>query len=173
VWPADITCPRCSKPLRDNSVALLRQGELLHVRCRSQEVTLEAMEARDRAQRAWGTSARLAAKIAHQRLARSGSVSPTDCPLCGAAATFAFARDEWVGVTDCSCGGFHVWVWLVPHLPRLSASARSTLSRRISALRRHGSEAWLATRDGMLAGALVISGAPPFVVRPPPTAPRA
>ena len=98
-FPAEVICPRCSKPIRDNSVVLLRQGELFHVRCRSQEVNLEAMETVDRAQRAWGHSAKLAAGLVRLQIARSGSAHAGGCPLCGATATIAYASDEWTAVT--------------------------------------------------------------------------
>jgi hypothetical protein len=160
-FPAEVICPRCSKPIRDNSVVLLRQGELFHVRCRSQEVNLEAMETVDRAQRAWGHSAKLAAGLVRLQIARSGSAHAGRCPLCGATATIAYASDEWTAVTECPCGGFFVWGPLMPHLPRLPEAARTTLRAGIRALRRQGSEAWLSTRDGMLAGALVVLPGPP------------
>jgi hypothetical protein len=160
--PPDLTCPNCSKPIRDNSVVVVRQGELFHIRCRSAAVALEAMEAVDRAQRVTWRSQKLAADVVRRQADWTGDPRPGVCPLCGQAMTVSGGQDaEWLIVAGCLCGGFFVWNPLFHHLASLNAQERTALHHRIRSQHAQTREAWLATRDGLLAGPLIVSSAPP------------
>jgi hypothetical protein len=82
------------------------------------------------------------------------------CPVCRGAATMTDWRPHlnWMTVEDCPCDGFFVWTPLLDdgRLDRLTQEDRETLSQRIRHLQGTESEAWLATRDGTVMGALIL-----------------
>ena len=61
-------------------------------------------------------------------------------------------------VEECPCHGFFVWTPLLSEgrLDRLALEDREILSQRLQHLRATASEAWLATRNGSVMGALII-----------------
>ena len=134
--PADLTCPQCATAIADDSVVLLREGELFHLQCRGQTLSLEAMDAVLRVRRAWSYSAKRTARAMGRRLERSGTVRTGRCPLCEAAATLGDAGGEWTAVKGCPCDGFFIWNPLVLHLSRLLESRRATVTEAVRDLRR-------------------------------------
>src|SRR5262245_57018521 len=140
VVPPSPACARCSKPIRQDTLVLYRDGELVHLWCRSRDLQLEAVEQVDRATRAQACAVRLLT----QRWAPGRKYRVTTCPVCGMAATVTDWRPRlhWVAVEDCDCSGFFLWVPLLPRLLRMPAEARATLSERIGELRATGGEAW-------------------------------
>jgi hypothetical protein len=109
---------------------------------------------------AWATAvaeeARLRTGAQPAGLTRRG----TRCPVCGGPATLTDLRPNfnWLNIEDCPCNGFFVWMplWDEGRLRRLTPEDRETLSERIRHLHGTESEAWLATRDGTVRGALIL-----------------
>src|SRR6185369_9890462 len=107
--PPELTCPQCATTIADDSVVLLRQGELFHLECRGQTLSVEAMDAVLRVRRAWTYSAKQTARAMGRRLERGGTVRTGRCPLCETAATLGQAGGEWTAVKGCPCDGFFIW----------------------------------------------------------------
>jgi len=159
--PSDATCAVCSKPIRSGGFIITKDGETVHIRCRSEQLRLEAIEPQARAELA---RARASTVAAEARL-RAG-VQPTGgpwrgrCPVCGGPATLTDWRPQvdWTAIEDCPCLGFFVWTPLLDEgrLARLMREDRESLSQRIQDLRATQTEAWLTTRDGTVMGAMII-----------------
>src|SRR5262245_40919354 len=158
--PSDPSCALCSKPVRTGAYIQTDTGEFVHIRCRSRELQLAAYDQGDRARRAIERATDLVQENTRLRLRpRRLNTRPDPCPVCGALATLTDWRPhiEWMAVEECSCRGFFVWTPLVDdgRLTRLTPEDRGTLSERIRTLSATG-EVWLSTRDGTVAGALIL-----------------
>jgi hypothetical protein len=82
------------------------------------------------------------------------------CPLCEEPARVVDwpARDEWLMIEGCPCGGFGAWADLVAarRLKCLHPEERGRLQARVRNLRALNQAAWLVTADGRLDGPLVV-----------------
>jgi len=150
-----------------------KTGEFIHLRCRSQQLHLMALDEGDRASLAIERATDLV-----QETRRLRSTQPTRltarrdrCPVCGGRATLVDWRPhlEWPAVDGCPCGGYFVWTPLLDEgrLTWLTPEDRGSLSERLWHLRATQSEAWLSTREGTVMGALIIRSE-----RPDPTGRR-
>src|SRR5262245_1805426 len=161
-FPRNPTCALCAKPIRPRSGGYIRSttGNVYHIRCRSRELQLTALEEYD------GPAPRVEEATDRQRapLGRR-SMRGAACPVCGERATLTDWRSqfEWIAVEGCPCRGFFVWTPLLDagRLLPLSREDRGILSQRIRALRATQSNVWLSTRDGTVLGALTIGDEPP------------
>jgi hypothetical protein len=135
-------------------------GEVFHIRCRSEQLRLRAIEQKDRARLIMERVTDLAEQTRH-RHAAGLPLGPLRCPVCEGPATLTDWRPrlDWMAVEDCPCGGFFVWTPLLDEgrLARLAPEDREILSQRLRHLRAtQTTEAWLTTRDGTVMGALLI-----------------
>jgi hypothetical protein len=159
-FPPDPVCPTCSKPIVEGIPVVLQHGELIHMRCYTEELRVRALYRVDRARstRTLAEAARVqASRLRAPRPDRSG---PGQCPLCGRAATVTDWRPSapWVAVEDCQCRGFFVWgPLLATRVTALPPQDRRDLTKRVRAARASGREVWLATTDGTVTGPLVIA----------------
>ena len=159
--PPDPTCAICSKPIR-SAFIYTKDGEAIHIRCRTQQVHLEALDQGDRARLAIERATDLVEETRHRRLAQGSGLTRQDdrCPVCGESATLTDWRPHvnWMTVEDCPCRGFFVWTPLLDEgrLSRLTPEDREILSQRLRHLRATESEAWITARDGTVLGALII-----------------
>jgi hypothetical protein len=157
--PSEPICPLCSKSIRSGSVVVFEHGELFHVRCRSRDLELGAMQNLERAGHLRAQAVSTVEDAARRRAGHPPRV-PGTCPLCGRAAIITDWRPthlDWVVVEGCSCGDFFVSAPLFEHrLPRLAESERQALTSRIRWFRAKGAEAWCTTPDGSVDGPLDI-----------------
>ena len=159
--PPNPICAICSKPIRSGFI-YTKGSDAIHIRCRTQQLHLDALDQRDRARLAIERTTDLVEETRRRRSAqRTGRTRPHErCPVCRASATLTDWRPHanWMTVEDCACEGFFVWTPLLDdgRLTRLTPEDRETLSQRIRHLHGTKSEAWLATRDGTVLGALII-----------------
>ena len=160
--PSDPICALCSKPVRSGGYLVSPTGETFHIRCRSWDLQLAALEQHDRARVAIGRARELVEETTSRRQrghSRREIVPVQSCPVCRGSATLTDWRPalEWMSVEDCRCRGFFVWTRLLDdgRLARLTPEDRATLSERIRTLRATG-EAWLSTRDRTVMGALIL-----------------
>ena len=144
-----VSCVFCSKPIGSGGYIQFETGELFHIRCRSRQLKLTALDQ--------GARARLAVELAKSLVHENASLRrarPTrliakraPCPICGVTATLTDWRPqiEWMAVEGCPCGGFLLWTSLLDdgQLARLTAEDRDVLSQRLRQHRATGSEAWL------------------------------
>jgi hypothetical protein len=142
-------CPRCSKPVRHNTLVLYWHGHLVHPACRTRELELEAVEQIHRADVAQSRAAGLFDERL-QKPARARSEKQEGCPVCRESATVTDWRPalNWFAIEHCSCRGFFIWGPLMVRMPGLTDEDRQTLSQRIRELRARNTEAWISTRDG-------------------------
>ena len=157
--PPDPTCAICSKPIRSGFIHN-KGGEAIHIRCRTQQLQVDALDQGDRARLAIERATDLVGETRRRRSAqftgRNRQREP--CPVCRGSATLTDWRPHlnWMTVENCPCDGFFVWTPLLDdgRLDRLTQEDRETLSQRIGHLRLTESEAWLTTpgrhRDGGL-----------------------
>jgi hypothetical protein len=123
---------------------------------------LDGFDQADRARLAIERSTELVEATRRRRLLQQRDLTRQHdrCPVCAEPATLTDWRPEldWMTVEDCACNGFFVWTPLFDEgrLGRLTPEDRETLSQRIRHLHGSGSEAWLATRDGTVMGALIL-----------------
>ena len=159
--PPDSPCAVCSKPIGSGGFSRTQTGEVLHIRCRSEELP-RAIEQQDRARLIIERATDLVEETRRRRLAQP--TTPTRqhdrCPVCAGPATLTDLRPHlnWLNIEDCPCNGFFVWtpLWDEGCLRQLMPEDRETLSERIRHLHGTESEAWLATRDGTVRGALIL-----------------
>ena len=172
----DPTCPICSKPVRSGAFEMSEYGELIHTRCRSRQLQLQAVEAVDRAEVAherWGELVKERGWRWHRERTQTGwqIMGQQPCPLCHGPAMLVDWRPalEWMTVEECPCRGFFVWTPLVDdgRLARLTPEDRRTLSQLIRAVSAIG-EVWLSTLDGTVMGALNIGDERPDRPTSPP-----
>src|SRR5262245_18471192 len=148
----DLACPACSKPFRSGSLVLFQDGEIIHIRCRTQALRLDAIEEVERAHVAQERSAQLLDEVARRReghLPRLSSRRAT-CPVCAEMSTFTDWRPnaQWIAVEGCSCLGYLVAVHVLQErLPHLTATETLDLARRIRRVRVFGREAWITTAN--------------------------
>jgi hypothetical protein len=162
--PACPICSICSKPVRSTGFILSAHGEVFHIRCRSQQLQLRAIEQADRAKAARNLAAGLVEETARRHAARPrrrhipGWPASSTCPLCAYPATLTDWRPEgadWIVVEQCPCAGFFVWAPILERVRTLPVQDRQNLARRVRGYRlRH--EAWLTTTDGTIEGLLVV-----------------
>ena len=159
--PPDPTCAICSKPIRSGFI-YTKGGEAIHISCRTQQLHLDALDQGDRARLAIERATDLVEETRRRRIAQRTELPRQQdrCPVCAGPATLFDWRPhlDWMTVEDCPCDGFFVWTPLLDdgRLGRLTPEDRETLSQRIRHLHGTESEAWLATRDGTVMGALII-----------------
>src|SRR5262245_4183457 len=160
--PPDPVCVRCSKPVRDGFL-VSPTGEVSHIRCRTREFQLIALEEQDRARRAIERATKLVEETTHRRQRaqpRRQVIPLRSCPVCNGSATLInwWPTLDWLAVEGCGCQGFFVWTPLLDdgRLARLSLDDRATLSQRIRAKHATRSDVWLSTRDGTVKGALIL-----------------
>lgn len=155
----DPICSLCSKPIPSGSVVVFERGRLFHVRCRSRELELTAMQNLERAERLRSEAAVTVDDVVRRRASHAPRGVGT-CPLCGNVATITDWRPthlDWVVVEGCPCGDYFVSAALFEHrLPRLSEAERHTLASRVRWFRAKGAEAWCTTPDGSMDGPLDI-----------------
>ena len=160
--PPDPPCAICSKPIRSGGVVQTRIGEFAHIRCGGEELRLRATEPQDRVRLTIERATDLVEETRRRKLAQPTRLTPQHdrCPVCAGPATLTDLRPHlnWMIIEDCPCNGFFVWTPLLDEgrLGRLTPEDRETLSERIRNLHGTESEAWLATRDGTVMGALLI-----------------
>jgi hypothetical protein len=155
----DPICSLCSKPVASGSVVVFERGRLFHVRCRSRELELTAMQNLERAERLKSQAAATVEEVTRRR-ASSTPRGVATCPLCGNLATITDWRPThlaWVVVEGCPCGDYFVSAALFEHrLARLSEAERHTLASRVRWFRAKGAEAWCTTPNGSVDGPLDI-----------------
>jgi hypothetical protein len=102
-------------------------GEVFHIRCRSEQLRLRAIEQKDRARLIMERVTDLAEQTRH-RHAAGLPLGPLRCPVCEGPATLTDWRPrlDWMAVEDCPCGGFFVWTPLLDEgrLARLAPEDR-------------------------------------------------
>ena len=159
--PPDPTCAIWSKPIRSGFIHT-KGGEAIHIRCRTQQLHLDALDQWDRTRLAIERATDLAKEKRRRRLAQNRGLTRQHdrCPVCRGPATLTDWRPHlnWMTVEDCTCDGFFIWTPLLDdgRLDRLTSEDREILGQRLRHLRATESEAWLATRDGTVMGALII-----------------
>jgi hypothetical protein len=156
----DPTCRVCSKPIRSGFIQTAT-GELVHVRCRSDQLLVRGLELRERGRLAIERVADLVEERRRRNFAQPiPTRRPACCPVCARPATLTDWRPrlDWLTVEECHCRGFFIWTPLLDEgrLVRLTPKDREIVSERIRHLRAAQSEVWLTTRDGTLNGALII-----------------
>ncbi len=164
--PPDLTCAVCSKPIQSGYIQT-QMGEVVHIRCRSEELRLKASEQQERA-RLTIELADLVEKAQRRSSTQSAGLTRQHdrCPVCTGPATLTDWRPnaDWMTVEGCACLGFFVWTSLLDEgrLSRLTLEDRKILSERVRDLRATQTEAWLTTRDGTVMGALIIRTVRPY-----------
>lgn len=159
--PSD-TCAICSKPVVSGGFTRTTVGDVVHIRCRSRQIYLDAPDHANPARLAIEGATDLVEEARRRSAAeRSKHTRQHDrCPVCVGPATLTDWRPhlKWMTVEDCPCDGFFVWTPLLDEgrLARLMPEDRGTLSQRLRHFHGTESEAWLATRDGTVMGALII-----------------
>jgi len=101
----DPTCLICSKPIRWEVSTLSEQGELIHTRCRTQELQLRALERVDRAQAGQKRAADLLADVKRRQSVRQATATPSPPPPGTTGFTLAgrvtswdpWTRELWLG----------------------------------------------------------------------------
>jgi hypothetical protein len=155
--PPDPPCVVCSKPIRSGGFVQTKRGEFIHLRCRGEE-----REPQDRARLTIERATDLVEETRRRKLAEPTRLTRQHdcCPVCAGPATLTDLRPHlnWMTIEDCPCHGVFVWTPLLDEgrLGRLTPEDRATLSERIRHLHGTESEAWLATRDGTVRGALIL-----------------
>jgi hypothetical protein len=136
--------------------------EVVHIRCRSQQLRLDTLDERDRSRLAVDRATDLLEGARRRRLSHHTQLTQRrdGCPVCAGSAMLTDWRPrlDWMTVEECPCRGFFIWTPLLDdgRLARLTPEDRETLSERLRHLRATESEAWLVTRDGTVMGALTI-----------------
>jgi hypothetical protein len=152
-------CLICGKPIQEGSFVVFEHGGFAHVRCRSREVEVSALENAERAKETRARAAETLEKLA-ERQAQLSRRDVHPCPLCGQDATVTDWRPsslEWLVVEGCTCGDFFVSAAVFQgRFPHLSDAERQTLVSRIRWFRAKGAEAWCTTTDGGVEGPLDI-----------------
>src|SRR5262249_62196347 len=96
--PEDTTCVFCSKPIRSGGYIQFETGELFHIRCRSRQLQLAALDQRDRARLAVELAKSLAHENARLRVRPTRLTARRDpCPVCEGTATLTDWRPHIEG----------------------------------------------------------------------------
>jgi hypothetical protein len=159
--PLHPTCATCSKPIRSGGFIRTAKGEVVHLRCRSEQLVLRGLDLRERGRLAIERAAEVVEKRRQRLVQPTKGLGTRDaCPLCGEPAVRTDWRPhlDWTTIEECSCRGFFVWTPLLEEgrLARLTPEDRDTLKAHLRDLRATGLEAWLTTRDRTVMGALLI-----------------
>src|SRR5262245_59263323 len=105
--PPEATCASCSKPIHPAGSIKPEPAEFFHIRCRSRQLHVAAIEHRDRSRLAIELAESLALENARLRRRAPMRLIPTHdpCPVCGVTATLTDWRPdmEWMAVEGCPC----------------------------------------------------------------------
>jgi hypothetical protein len=159
--PPHPICAICSKPIRSGGFIQIATGEVVHLRCRSEQLVLRGLNLRERGRLAIERATDAAANPRRSGVQPTKGIGTRDpCPLCAEPAVRTDWRPhlDWTTIEECSCRGFFVWTPLLEEgrLARLTPEDRDTLKAHLRDLRATGLEAWLTTRDRTVMGALLI-----------------
>ena len=92
-----------------------------------------------------------------------GTEETRTCLVCGqpARVTDWHPITAWLLVEGCCCGGYFVWkpLW-EGRIPELGDAEREELALRVREVCSRDGDVWLTTRDGRVAGPLVIAPDP-------------